>query len=300
MSDNKKYYYMRLKENFFDTNEMKVLESLPDGYKYSNILMKLYLMSLQGNGKLMFNDRIPYNAQMIATITRHSIGDVEKALSIFKDLGLIDILDTGAIYMLDIQNYIGKSSTEADRQRLYQNKINSEKQMCKISNKISCEDSNKKPTPEIELEIEKDIEINKETFTNVNVKKDTDKREEWFNAFWNAYPNKANKKKSKARFLQICTSQKKFDTIMTGMQKTVSLKAKYEGTQYIPMASSWLNDERWNDEPYQPRTKTNGYQHIQVLPEYMNKADTKPQEKASDEDIASVQEQLKNMRSGGD
>ena len=155
MADNKKYYYMRLKENFFDTNEMKVLESMQDGYKYSNILLKLYLMSLQSDGKLMLNERIPYNSQMIATITRHSVGDVEKALVLFKDLGLIEILDSGAIYMLDIQKYIGKSSTEADRQREYQRKISYSKEICKKSNK--------KSTPEIEIEIEKDIEIDIDT-----------------------------------------------------------------------------------------------------------------------------------------
>ena len=151
MADNKKYYYMRLKENFFDTNEMKVLEAMQDGYKYSNILLKLYLMSLQSNGKLMLNERIPYNSQMIATITRHSVGDVEKALVLFKDLGLIEVLDSGAIYMLDIQKYIGKSSTEADRQREYQRKITCSKENRKESNKES--------TPEIEIELEKDIEI---------------------------------------------------------------------------------------------------------------------------------------------
>lgn len=151
MADNKKYYYMRLKENFFDTNEMKVLEAMQDGYKYSNILLKLYLMSLQSNGKLMLNERIPYNSQMISTITRHSVGDVEKALVLFKDLGLIEVLDSGAIYMLDIQKYIGKSSTEADRQREYQRKITCSKENCKESNKES--------TPKIEIELEKDIEI---------------------------------------------------------------------------------------------------------------------------------------------
>ena len=157
MADNKKYYYMRLKENFFDTNEMKVLESMQDGYKYSNILLKLYLMSLQSDGKLMLNERIPYNSKMIATITRHSVGDVEKALRLFKDLGLIEVLDSGAIYMLDIQKYIGKSSTEADRQREYQRKISYSKEICK--------ESNKKFTPEIEIELEKDIEIDIDTDT---------------------------------------------------------------------------------------------------------------------------------------
>lgn len=78
MADNKVYYYMRLKDNFFDTDEMLVLESLQDGYLYSNILLKLYLRSLRDNGKLMFNNTIPYNPQMIATITRHQIGTVER------------------------------------------------------------------------------------------------------------------------------------------------------------------------------------------------------------------------------
>jgi hypothetical protein len=34
MSDNKKYYYLKLKENFYDSEAMIVLESMPDGYLY--------------------------------------------------------------------------------------------------------------------------------------------------------------------------------------------------------------------------------------------------------------------------
>ena len=45
MADNKKYYYLKLKENFFDSDEMVLLESMPDGYLYSNILLKMYLKS---------------------------------------------------------------------------------------------------------------------------------------------------------------------------------------------------------------------------------------------------------------
>ena len=119
MADNKKYYYLKLADNFYDRDEMIILESMPDGYMYSNILLKLYLRSLKNEGKLLFNDRIPYNSQMLANITRFPIGVIEKALKIFLDLGLIEILDNGAIYMLDIQNFIGKSTTEADRKRNY-------------------------------------------------------------------------------------------------------------------------------------------------------------------------------------
>ena len=68
MSDSKKYYYMRLKEDFFDTEELLLLENQPDGEKYSNILLKLYLKSLKNEGKLMYRDRIPYNPWLIATM----------------------------------------------------------------------------------------------------------------------------------------------------------------------------------------------------------------------------------------
>ena len=117
LSDNKKYYYIRLKDSFFDSDEMKVMESMKDGYLYGNILLKLYLRSLKNDGCLMLNERIPYNAEMLATITGHQVGTVKQALTVFKDLGLIEVLDNGAIYMLDIQNFIGNGSSDGDSKR---------------------------------------------------------------------------------------------------------------------------------------------------------------------------------------
>lgn len=162
MSDNKKYYYLRLKENFFDSDELKILESMKDGYLYSNILLKLYLRSLKNDGKLVVNERIPYNAEMLASVTGHQIGTIKQALSMFKELGLIEVLENGAIYMLDIQNFIGKGSTEADRQRLYDRRISEERKQNKLTQSRNLEEICKKSTPEIEIELEKDIELYKE------------------------------------------------------------------------------------------------------------------------------------------
>ena len=158
MSDNKKYYYLRLKDNFFDSDELKILESMKDGYLYSNILLKLYLRSLKNDGKLVVNDRIPYNAEMLASVTGHQVGTVKQALSIFKDLGLIDVLENGAIYMLDIQNFIGRGSSEADRKREYRQRIENDR--TNVQTKV--QQISEKSPPEIEIEIEKDIEIEKE------------------------------------------------------------------------------------------------------------------------------------------
>lgn len=154
MSDSKKYYYLKLKENFYDSEEMIILQNMQDGYLYSDILLKLYLRSLKNEGKLMFKDVIPYTPSVLAQVVRHQVGTVEKALEIFQKLGLIEVLDNGAIYMYDIQNFIGKSSTEADRIRDYRKNISSEIQKC-----TNVQLLNNKCTPEIEIEIEKEIDI---------------------------------------------------------------------------------------------------------------------------------------------
>lgn len=159
MADNKKYYYLKLKENFFDSDSMVLLESMQDGVLYSNILMKMYLKSLKNNGKLLLNDTIPYNTQMIATITRHQVGTVEKAIEVFNQLGLIDILDGGMIYMSDIELFVGQSSTEGDRKR-------AERLRLKQSDNLQIGQMSDIHPPEIEKEIE--IEIDKENRDRVN------------------------------------------------------------------------------------------------------------------------------------
>lgn len=172
MSDNKKYYYLKLVDNFYERDEMIILESMPDGYMYSNILLKLYLRSLKNEGKLMVNDRIPYNSTMLANVTRFPVAVIEKAIGLFRDLGLIEVLDNGAIYMLDIQNYIGKSSTEADRKRIYRKKIETEKKALGQMSK-KCPD---KTPPETETEIETEIELETEIETESEIEQHIDKK----------------------------------------------------------------------------------------------------------------------------
>lgn len=167
MSDNKKYYYLKLKDNFYDSEQMIILQNMQDGYLYSDILMKLYLRSLKNEGRLMFNNIIPYTPQVLAQVVRHQVGTVEKALQVFQQLGLIEVLDNGAIYMLDIQNFIGKSSTEADRIRLYRDKIKKEEQKSIPASCTNVQELNDKNT----LEIEKETDI--DTDTELQQQKDT-------------------------------------------------------------------------------------------------------------------------------
>lgn len=211
MADNKKYYYLKIKDNFFDSEEMIILQSMQDGYLYSDILMKLYLRSLKNNGKLMFKDVIPYTPDVLATVVRHQVGTVEKALKIFHSLGLIEVLDNGAIYMLDIQNFIGESSTEADRKRQYRAKIEYEKrnkvELIEATGQMSgqkggqmsskCPDKN---PPEKEIEIEIDIDIEKEIEKDIEIEKRKKKNSDSGESPSPSPPSKKSKKVMKHKY----------------------------------------------------------------------------------------------------
>ena len=117
MSVNKKYFFLRLKENYFEQDAIVLLESMPDGILYSNILLKLYLKSLKHDGKLQLDEGIPLTTPMLAALFRQQVGTIEHALKIFAELGLVERLDNGVLYMTNIELLVGQSSTEGERKR---------------------------------------------------------------------------------------------------------------------------------------------------------------------------------------
>ena len=159
MSENKKYFYLKLKDSFFSSEEMLILESLPDGLIYQNIYLRMCLLSLKNDGALTFKNMLPYDLKMLATVLRLDIAKVKLALEMFEQLGLVTKTDNEVLFMSDIQTLIGKSSTEADRIQRYRKRIASCTEGVQMLQ--NC-------TPEIETEIELKTELETESKDNCN------------------------------------------------------------------------------------------------------------------------------------
>jgi len=154
LSDNKKYYYIKLKDNYFDQDNIKILESVKNGHIYSLIIVKLYLKATKYGGQLRMTESIPYDPSkmdILANVLNHDIAHVKEAIKLASELGIISILDTGAIWMDEIQNFIGNSSNEADRIREYRTKLK--------GNNVQMYD---KSTPKKEIELDKELKKDKE------------------------------------------------------------------------------------------------------------------------------------------
>ena len=104
----KKYYWLKLDRNFFKRHDIRIIEDMPNGKEYVLFFMKLLVESIDHEGSLRFNELIPYNDQMLATITNTNIDIVRSAIKLFQSLNLLQIWDDQTIYVNDTAKCLEK------------------------------------------------------------------------------------------------------------------------------------------------------------------------------------------------
>jgi len=122
MSEAKKYYWLKLKRDFFKRHDITVIESMPNGDKYILFYMKMLVESIDHDGALRFSDTVPYNDSMLAAITRTDIDIVRSAVKIFEQFGMMEMLDDGTQFMRQIESMIGDETEWAAKKREYREK----------------------------------------------------------------------------------------------------------------------------------------------------------------------------------
>lgn len=146
----KKYFWLKLNVDFFEREEVKLIENMPNGKEYIIFYMKLLLKSANSDGKLLFKDVIPYTEDMLATVTGINVDVVRTAVKLFLKLGLMQKLSDGALFMLETQKMIGCETEYAKKKREYREK--------KKVEAIEDKSGTKKDIVQIEDRTKKDIE----------------------------------------------------------------------------------------------------------------------------------------------
>jgi len=112
----KKYYWMKLKEDFFDDDAIEWLEEQPKGKEYALFYLKLCLKSLKTNGLLIRTVGtllVPYDMKKLAEITKTDFDTVVVAMELLKNIGLVEILDGGEICIPRMEEMIGSETDKA-------------------------------------------------------------------------------------------------------------------------------------------------------------------------------------------
>ena len=95
MAESKKYFWLKLKRDFFKRHDIQIIESMPNGKDY--ILFYLKLLCESEGGRLRFSDEIPFDMDMLSIITKTDIDIVITAMLTLSHYGLISVLEDGTI-----------------------------------------------------------------------------------------------------------------------------------------------------------------------------------------------------------
>ena len=157
MAEAKKFYWLKLKRDFFKRHDIRIIEEMPNGKDYVLFYLKLLLESIDHEGSLRFSDTIPYNEQMLSVVTNTNVDIVRSAMKLFIELGMMSICDDQTIYMAEVDKMIGSAvdNDGANRVRRFREK---QKTLALQSVTDSVTEDNERKREEIDTDIDTDIE----------------------------------------------------------------------------------------------------------------------------------------------
>ena len=159
MSD-KKYYWLKLKRDFFKRHDIHILNGMEYGREIVLFYIKLMLESIDHEGELRFSEKLPYSNSMLANLTDTPEQIVETSMEILQDFKLIEIDENGTIILPKVINMIDSASDtdEARRSKRYREKKKPERDATSQENVTPVTDNVTNSHESIEIR-DKSIEI---------------------------------------------------------------------------------------------------------------------------------------------
>lgn len=166
----KRYYWLKLKRDFFKRHDIRIIEEMPNGKDYILFYLKLLLESIDHEGNLRFSDAIPYNEQMLSVVTNTNVDIVKAAMTLFIDLNMIEVFDDQTIYMNEVEKLIGSETASAERVRRHRLQDNSSQKALQCNTDVTtsnvCVTQSKSKRIEKEIDLESDVDVEKESCTD--------------------------------------------------------------------------------------------------------------------------------------
>ena len=144
--NNKKYYWLKLKEDFFRNKKIKKLRTIAGGDTYTLIYLKMQLLSLRENGEIYFDGVEDTMIEEIALEIDESIDNVRVTLMYLIKNNMIEEVSGEILSLTEAKECIGKETASAERVRRHRDK----KKMLQCNTFVT--------NGNTEIEIEKELE----------------------------------------------------------------------------------------------------------------------------------------------
>lgn len=165
MGQNKRYFWFKLFDDFFQSKRIKKLRNLAGGDTYTIIYLKMQLKALKTDGYLYFDGVMNDFAEELALDIDENPDDVKVTIQYLLSVGLIESSESGEEwYLTYMKNCIGSETASAQRVREHRQRKKEEKLL-----QCNTNETQVKQVGSAEKEIEIDKEINKKKNTKEKV-----------------------------------------------------------------------------------------------------------------------------------
>lgn len=225
MAEEKRFFWLKLKENFFDEKYIKALRRLPQGDSLVIVYLKMQLKSLKTEGIIKYEGILPDSISELALVLDEDENIVKLTVEALVRYGVIERWENETFYMSAMQQLIGSETQAAARVRKHRE-----------AKALQCNGNVTKCNTEIEKEIDKEID-------NISVE---------FETLWKMYPRKVGKEAALRAYKKARSDKKDpttFEQVKQGIENYIrQIEAKHTDTQYIKHGSSWFNARAWKDD----------------------------------------------------
>lgn len=160
----KRYYWLKLKDDFFTSKAMKKLRSIAGGDTYTIIYLKMQLLSIKDEGKLYFEGVDDSFAKELALVLDEDVENIKITIQFLMKNGLLKETTRDEYLLPEAKECIGSECSSAERVRKYRALKSSEKeQKMLLGNTLvtKCNtEKDKEIEKEIEIDIDKELDIN--------------------------------------------------------------------------------------------------------------------------------------------
>lgn len=117
VTENRRYYWLQLKDDFFNSKEMKLMRKLPGGEEITIIYLKMMLVSLSEQGKLYFEGLAEDLAEELSLIIDEDPEAIRLTLMFLTKKKLLTTSDNYRFNLEQVPEMIGSETASARRVR---------------------------------------------------------------------------------------------------------------------------------------------------------------------------------------
>lgn len=258
----KKYFWLKLKNDFFNGREIKKLRKIAGGDTFTIIYLKMQLLTINSDGLLQYQGTESSIIEQLSLELDETEDNIEMTLAFLQANNLVEQITQDQYLLNKVPEAIGSETGSAERMRKMRDRAKKDQEVLDNRNNVTpLLQTVTQSREDLDLDLEKELELdnNNDIVESKDGTKDKGSKayDNDFEQLWKLYPKKQGKPDALRHYKKAIKDGVTNEEIEQGIKDYVEqIEINKTERQFIKLGSTWFSKKGWEDE-YD--TKDGGY-----------------------------------------